>query len=132
MPRRTEDPHPYWSPLAAGAALVLPAAVAVAIHQVALFASLGPTAVTQAHEPRHQSSRFYAVVASHVCGFLVASATVLLLGIGYAPSVFEIGTVSVRRAAAAIISIVIATLIEIAIRAPHPPARLLSSLRSAP
>ena len=120
--RKNEDPHPYLSPLAAGAALIAPAVLALATHQITLFASLGPTAVMQAHEPRHRSSRFYAVVVSHLCGFAVASAVVLLLGIGHAPSVFEAGGVTIRRAAAAILSIVFATMLEIALRAPHPPA----------
>ena len=117
-----EDPHPYLSPLAAGLALLAPAALAVATGRVLLFASLGPTAVMQAHEPRHKSSRFYAVVVSHLVGFCAGSATVLLLGLAHAPSVFEVQDVSLARAAAAVISIVLATLVELALEAAHPPA----------
>ena len=97
-------PHPYRSPIAAGVALLVPALLALALHHVVLFASLGPSAVMQAHHPRDRSSRFYSVVVSHLIGFVVGGIVVILLGIQQAPSVFQSGGVSGSRAAAAVIS----------------------------
>ena len=84
----------------AAAPSLAPAALAVLTGRVILFASLGPTAVMQAHEPLHKSSRFYPVVVSHLVGFAVAAGTVMALGLAHTPSVFQAGSVSVTRAAA--------------------------------
>lgn len=109
-------------PLAAGLALLAPAALALAAHRVILFASLGPTAVMQAQSPDHRSSTFYAAVVSHLGGFAIAAAAVYALGVADEPSVFQLHFVDWPRAAAAVVAIMVAAGFEIAVRAPHPPA----------
>ncbi len=121
-PQQDDEPHPIWSPVVAGLSLLAPALVALATRQLVLFASLGPTAVMQAHSPRRRSSSFYSVVVSHAAGFAVASAAVIALGLARAPSVFAAGAVDGRRVAAAVLAVMGATAVEIALRAAHPPS----------
>ncbi|MGH9409909.1 MAG: HPP family protein [Vicinamibacterales bacterium] len=113
-------PHPIFAPIAVGVTLMAPAALAVAAHQVVLFASLGPSAVMEAQAPGPRSSA-YSVVVSHLGGFAIASFVVLALGIGQEPSVFQLHFVDWPRAIAAVSSLMIATAFEIRVRAPHPP-----------
>lgn len=131
--RPREKPHSFWAPAAAVVALALPAALALAARQVFLFASLGPTAVMLAHEPRHRGSRIYSVVVGHSVGLGAAFLSVWLLGLSHTPSVFVLHTVSAARAGAALLSLGGAAAIELALRAQHPPAAsttLLAALGS--
>ncbi len=117
-----DEPHPIWSPIVAGVSLLVPALLALATRQLVLFASLGPTAVMQAHSPSRRSSSLYNVVVGHAAGFAVASAAVLALGLARAPSVFAADAVDARRVVAAVLALTGATALEIALRAAHPPS----------
>lgn len=112
----------FWAPVASALVLVGPAVLAVVTGQVFLFPSLGPTAVMLAHEPQHRSSRPYAVLVSHAVGFAAASVSVMLFGIGFAPSVFETHTVGLARAGAAVLALALAVFLEVVFHAEHPPA----------
>jgi hypothetical protein len=115
-------PPIVWAPLASAVALTVPIALALATHRLFLFASLGPTAVLLAHDPRHPSARTYAALVAHAGGFLAAAASVTVFGIARAPSVFVAGSVSPARAGAAVLALAIAIVLEVALHAEHPPA----------
>ncbi|HWG75826.1 MAG TPA: HPP family protein [Steroidobacteraceae bacterium] len=117
-------PAPEWivAPLATALALVLPGVIALLTHRVFLFASLGPTAVTLAHQPLHPSARAYNAVLGHLLGLGVGFAVVAVLGLAYAPSVFELHAISGARVGAALLAIALAVLGELLLNARHPPA----------
>jgi len=103
-------------------AIGAPAALALASGEIVLFASLGPSAVMQAHRPTDRSARLYNVIVSHILGALAGAGSVAVLGLAAAPSVFALGTVTPSRVAAALLAIAVGTFLELRLRATHPPA----------
>ncbi|HEX4049897.1 MAG TPA: HPP family protein [Steroidobacteraceae bacterium] len=120
---KDEEPSQWlWVPLAAAISLTVPGMIALVTHRVFLFASLGPTAITIAQQPTHPSARPYNTLVAHAVGFAMAVAFVFAFGLAHAPSVFMVHEVSGARLAASVLAIAIATLLELALRAKHPPA----------
>ncbi|HTT04684.1 MAG TPA: HPP family protein [Steroidobacteraceae bacterium] len=123
MPDKFDDPPQWlWVPLASAAALAVPGLVALVTHRLLLFASLGPTAVTIAQQPLQPSARTYNALVGHALGFATGAAVVVAFGLTHAASVFVVHELTVRRVGAAILAIAIAALLELALRAKHPPA----------
>jgi len=81
----------------------------------------GPTAVTGAQQPQHPSSRPYNALVGHAIGFASGCAMVFAFGLNHMPSVFELHSVGLARAAA-VCALALATLLELLLRAQHPPA----------
>lgn len=122
-----------WSPISAAVIAAVPAIVGLATGRLLLFPSLGPTALMQAHVPEHQSSRPYNVLVSHMVGLASAFVAVTIFGIADAPSVFALHSLSPARVCASLVAIAVATFVEIALDASHPPAAattLLAALGS--
>jgi hypothetical protein len=120
-------------PIGAGLTTLAPGLAALAAHSVLLFPSLGPTALMQAHAPQHESSHPYNVVVGHAVGLGSAFLFVWLFGLAHAPSVFEVHAVWASRVWATVLAIMLAALLEVALKAAHPPAAsttLLASLGS--
>jgi len=117
-------PAPEWLvvPLATALAMLVPGVIALAMHRLFLFASLGPTAVTLAHQPLHPSARAYNAIVGHLIGLGVGFAVVALLGLAYAPSIFEVHALSGARVGAAVLAVALAVLGELLLNARHPPA----------
>lgn len=109
-------------PLASVLALLVPGLIGIATHRLFLFASLGPTAVTLAQQPHHPSSRAYNALVGHLIGLGVGFAVVGALGLATTPSVFELHALSGMRVLAALLSVGLAALGELLLRARHPPA----------
>jgi len=114
--------HPYWSPIVAAVVTMIPGFLGLAMGQVWLFPSLGPTAVMQAHLPEHRASRFYAVVVAHLAGLASACFAVWVCGLASVPSVFQMRVLSWQRVIAAGLAMVIAVTLELIMDAQHPPA----------
>lgn len=115
-------PQWVWVPIASALALLLPAAVAVGTHRLLLFASLGPTAVIAVQQPRLPSSRPYNAFVGHMIGLGCGIAVTYMFGLSAAPSVFVAHEVSLSRATASIVAVLFAALLELRLRAQHPPA----------
>jgi hypothetical protein len=132
MPRPEADPEArspvrpvpdgVWTPLATAVIVLVPGLVGLAAGRPVLFPSLGPTALMQAHDPDHPSSRFYNVVVSHLLGLGSAFLLVTLFGIAFEKSVFEVGHLSWARVGAAVLAVTLAAVLEMLLRASHPPA----------
>lgn len=101
---------------------MIPGVLGVAVGQLWLFPSLGPTAVMQAHLPEHRASRFYNVVVAHLAGLASACFAVWVCGLAAAPSVFQVRVLSWQRVVAAGLAIVTAVTLELLLDAQHPPA----------
>ena len=93
-------PEAAWTPLVTAFLVLVPGLIGIAIGRVALFPSLGPTALHQAHTPDHPSSRFYNVVVSHLLGLGCAFLMVTIFGIAHEKSVFELSELSWARVGA--------------------------------
>jgi len=131
IPDRTSNL--IWSPIAATVVLAVPAVVGLVTGNLLLFPSLGPTALMQSHVPEHESSRPYNVLVSHIVGLLSAYLAVTIFGVAKAPSVFTLHALPAARVWASLLAIYLATLLEIALDASHPPAAsttLLAALGS--
>lgn len=109
-------------PLIAALITMVPGLIGLALGQVLLFPSLGPTALMQVHIPEHASSRPYNVVVSHTIGLACGLGAVELLGLAATPSVFQLHSLSLVRVLAAALAIFVGTWLEVAVRAQHPPA----------
>lgn len=109
-------------PLASMLALLVPGAIGLATHRLLLFASLGPTAVTIAQQPRQPSARSYNALVGHLLGVGAGFVVVALLGLARTPSVFQVHALSGLRVAAALLSVALAALGEQLLAARHPPA----------
>lgn len=126
-------PEMLWTPLIAALIVLVPGLVGLGTGRILLFPSLGPSALMQAHDPEHPSSRFYNLVVSHLTGLGSAFLAVTLFGIAHAPSVFEVGHLTSERVFASALALALAAALELALRASHPPAAsttLLASLGS--
>ena len=115
-------PEAAWTPLVTAILVAVPALLGIATGRPALFPSLGPTALFQAHTPDHPSSRFYNSVVSQAIGVGSGFLLVAIFGIAHAKSVFEAGELSWPRVGAAVGAVTLAAALEILLRAPHPPA----------
>jgi hypothetical protein len=115
-------PEKLWSPIVVGLIVLVPGLAALATGRVLLFPSLGPSALHQAHTPEDPSSRFYNVVVSHVLGLFVGFGAIYAFGLATTPSVFEVGHISPARVGAAVVAVVVSALLELVLRASHPPA----------
>jgi len=111
-----------WVPLGTAMPLLAAGAIALAVHKLFLFASLGPSAALIVHLPTQPSARPYNVFVGHALGFASGCAFVFAFGIAYAPSVFSVHELSWARIGAAVISVFVASALELGLRANHPPA----------
>lgn len=118
----SKSPPWIWASTAPALALLVPAIVALLTQQLFLFASLSPTAVTLIQQPKQPAARVYNVLVGHLAGLGSALALVVALGLSTAPSVFEVHSVSGTRVAAAVLALALASLLELLLRAQHPPA----------
>jgi len=123
-------PEMVWTPLVTALIVLVPALLGLGVGRPALFPSLGPTALLQAHQPDHPSSRPYNVVVSHLVGLGSAFLMVTLFGIAMEKSVFEVGHLSWERVAASVLAVMVAALLDLLLRASHPAAAATTLLAS--
>lgn len=115
-------PEKFGAALATALVVLVPGVVGLATGSLLLFPSLAPSALIQAHTPEHPSARLYNVIVSHFGALLCAYLAVALFGLTQAPSVFELKSLSPARVGAAVLAVFLGTLLELVLRASHPPA----------
>jgi CBS-domain-containing membrane protein len=115
-------PELVWAPLVGAALTLIPGLIGLAAGSVWLFPSLGPTAFLQAASPQHPSSRFYNTVAGHAIGIVAGLLAVLALGASAEPSVFASHQLFPHRVWASALAIALTLLLQLLLRANHPPA----------
>jgi hypothetical protein len=119
MPRRRRF---VVAPLGAAIVVILPGVLGVLMHQLWLFPSLGPTALMQVHVPEHASARPYNVIVGHFCGVACGLLAVSVFGLAHTPSIYALHALDWRRVGAAALAVGLATVLELVLHAPHPPA----------
>jgi CBS-domain-containing membrane protein len=115
-------PDLVWAPLAGSILTLIPGLVGLAAGSVWLFPSLGPTAFLQAASPQHPSSRFYNTVVGHAVGIIAGVLFVLVLGANAEPSVLASHQLFPHRVWASALAIALTLLLQLLLRANHPPA----------
>ena len=123
-------PEWIWAPLSA---MLLTAVVGATGYWAGLpwlFPSLGPTIFLQVHKPGQSSAKLYNVVVGHAAGIVAAIVGVLILGAGSAPPVLSSNELSWPRIWASVIAMGATLLIQVPLKASHPPAAATALLVS--
>jgi hypothetical protein len=115
-------PDLVWTPVAAGILVLVCGLLGLAFHQLWLFPSIGPTALLQAHSPHRESARFYNVVVGHTVGLGAGYLALTLLGALHAPTPFALHALPPIRVWASALAVALGLFLQMATRAPHPPA----------
>jgi hypothetical protein len=115
-------PEFIWSPMAAGALMVLVGGIACLAGQPWLIPSLGPTAYLQAETPAHPASRFYNTVVGHLIGLLAGFAAVAIFNAWQSPGVLTDHQLVLTRVWASGVALGLTLLMALFLKASHPPA----------
>jgi CBS-domain-containing membrane protein len=115
-------PDLVWAPLVGGILTLIPGLIGLAAGSVWLFPSLGPTAFLQAASPQHPSSRFYNTLVGHLVGITAGVIAVVVVGASLEPSVLASHQLFPRRVWASALAIALTLLLQLLLRANHPPA----------
>lgn len=115
-------PEWIWAPLSAALLTAIVGATGFWAGLPWLFPSLGPTIFLQVHKPEQKSARPYNVVAGHATGILAAVAGVVAVGAGSAPPVLSANELSWPRIWASVIAMGLTLLLQVPLKASHPPA----------
>ena len=111
-----------WVPAIAATLIVLVGAIGSWLRQPWLFASLGPTVLLIASNPGHESTRFRAVVLSHLAAIGCAYLALLLLNANATAGVLTRATVTFPRVWASAAALAMLAVLLPQLRAYHPPA----------
>ena len=111
-----------WVPAIAATLIVLVGAIGSWLRQPWLFASLGPTVLLIASNPGHESTRFRAVVVSHMAALGCAYLALLLLNANGSVGVLTRATVVYPRVWASAAAMAMLAVLLPQLRAYHPPA----------
>lgn len=111
-----------WVPAVAATLIVLAGAVGYWLKQPWLFAGLGPTVLMLASNPGHETTRFRAVVVSHLAAIGCAYLALMLLNAHVASAVITRATVPLPRVWASAVSLAMLAVLLPQLRAYHPPA----------
>jgi hypothetical protein len=115
-------PEVIWSPVAAGALMILVGTAAWLAGKPWLIPSLGPTAYLQAETPAHPSSRFYNTVIGHLVGLCMGFVAVAIFSASQMPSVFLDHELVLPRVWASALALMLTLLTALLLKASHPPA----------
>ncbi|HTU33672.1 MAG TPA: HPP family protein [Candidatus Acidoferrum sp.] len=110
----------FWATLGEGSLILVLAAIAWAVQQPLIFASLGPTAYELVEQPQLRSARTYNVIVGHLVGIGSGFLAVYLFSAWTAPSVLFAFTL--RRGGAAVFAATLTTLVNLVLRASQPAA----------
>lgn len=108
------------APLSEGALIVLLAVIGWGMRWPFIFASMGPTAYEMIEQPQLKSARPYNVIVGHVAGLGCAWLALWICAAAASPKVATAGFVAGPRLWAALLSVVLTTLITLVLRASQP------------
>lgn len=120
-----------WVPSVSFALLLAAGAIGLATRQPWLFPALGPTAVLVAATPGHTTTRFHSIVVGHVTAFACAWLALILLGAGDSATLIGGHAMPVARVWASALAVGAMALIQLSLRAYHPPAAATALLVTA-
>lgn len=121
-------PEWIWAPLSARVLSAIIGATGIWVGLPWLFPSLGPTIFLQAHKPGQPSAGAFNVIVGHASGIAAATSAVLAVQAGTEPSVLSSGILTWPRMWASVIALALTLLVQIPLRASHPPAAATAML----
>lgn len=125
MPKRVSPaalPELVWSPVGAGALMILAGVISWAVGKPWLIPSLGPTAYLQAEMPAHPSARLYNTVTGHLIGLAMGFLSVMMFNAWDAPSPLLDHQLGLSRVWASALALTLTLLVALLLKASHPPA----------
>lgn len=117
MSKRTDI---LWATLGEGGLVLVIAALAWAVNQPLIFASLGPTAYELVEQPHQKSARAYNVIVGHLIGLGAGFLAVFLLNAWAEPNAIITGVLSSRRLWAIALAAALTALLTLAAKAAQP------------
>jgi len=109
-----------FAPLAEGGLILLLAALGWATRWPFVFASLGPTAYEMVEQPQMKSARPYNVIAGHLTGLALGWLALWATHAWGSPKVTAVDAVPMPRMWAALLSVVLTTLVTLLLSASQP------------
>jgi HPP family len=109
-----------FAPLAEGGLILLLAAIGWATRWPFVFASLGPTAYEMIEQPQMKSARPYNVIVGHLTGLALGWLALWATHAWGSPKVSAVDAVPMLRMWAALISVVLTTLVTLLLSASQP------------
>lgn len=111
----------YWSFAEAGIVLVI-SAIAWAVSQPLIFASLGPTAYEVIEQPQMKSARLYNVIVGHLVGLGSGFLGLWIVNAWHTPKLLPSGHLSWDRMWAVALAAIFTTVINLLLNASQPAA----------
>lgn len=108
------------APLGEATLILVVAAAGWVLRAPMVFTSLGPTAYELIEQPEAKSARPYNVISGHLTALASGFAAVWLVGAWSSPAVSLSGTVTPARLWAAVVSVLLTTVLTLAIGASQP------------
>jgi hypothetical protein len=115
-------PDVIWLPAGEVFLILVSGAVAFFSGLPLLFASIGPTAYEQAQMPHLPSSRPYNIIVGHGCGVVAGFAGLWLTGAWGAPAVNGASHLTAPRLWAALLAVLLTSLLTVFLKARQPAA----------
>ena len=118
----TSLPEWLWAPVAGAVLTAVVGATGLWAGLPWLFPSLGPTIFLQVHKPDLASAQPWNVAAGHAAGIFGGVIGVLLVGAQTSPPVLSSEVLTWPRLWAAVIAMALTLVIQVPLKASHPPA----------
>ena len=128
---RTENiPDGVWAPIMGGLLILAVGIIGLIAGQPWLFPSLGPTAYLQVETPGLKSAHFYNTIVGHYIGIIAGLVGIAIFSLWTTPSVLISHHLTSEWVGAAAIAIFLTIIINMLLRASHPPAAATALLVS--
>ncbi|MDB4974312.1 MAG: putative rane protein [Myxococcaceae bacterium] len=121
-------PDGVYAALTAALALALAGGLGLWAEEPCLFPSLGPTIFLQTMSPNEPASRVWNTAVGHALGIAAALLALFVTNAFDAPPAMAPGALTVERIAATGLAVPLTILLQIPLRALHPPAAATTML----
>ena len=120
--RTKSIPDGVWAPFMAAFLIFDVGVISLIVNQPWLFPILGTTAYLQVEQPGNPRSRFYNTLVGHYMGIAAGLVSITIFGLWNVPSVFISYQLYPFVVGAAAIAVPLTIIINMLLRASHPPA----------
>ena len=115
-------PDGFWAPVIGAFLIFAVGIISLIVDQPWLFPVLGTTAYLQVEQPGHERTRFYNVIIGHYIGIGAGLIGIVIFNLWNVPSIFMTYHLVPGEVGAAGIAVFLTIIINMFLRASHPPA----------